>query len=183
MNWSWHPGPCVERMQYTLGCEEISHMKYTIFCYFKINCFSGGDTICSSLSSKSQYMWYIAHPISGTPKDLPQSGNWYSNQPPLNKRDVQCGRVVGDGTEVGLCPLPLTSRKLAFRCSYTKTTLLRSWTGRRSGKSRIIISIWSRNASIYNEYWKNLRLPRQLQWSLVLVFRWEKIEFRFWRNL
>ena len=56
----------------------------------------------------------------------------------------------------------------------TKTTLLRSWTGRRSGKSRIIISIWSRNASIYNEYWKNLRLPRQSQWSLVLIFRWGK---------
>ena len=58
--------------------------------------------------------------------------------------------------------------------AHTKTTLLRSWTGRRSGKSRIIISIWSRNASIYNEYWKNLRLPRQSQWSLVLIFRWGK---------
>ena len=65
-----YPGPGMERMQNALGYEEIPHMKYTIFCYFKINCFSGGDTICSSLSSKSQYMWYIAHPISGTPKHL-----------------------------------------------------------------------------------------------------------------
>ena len=67
----------MERMQIGLGCEEILHMKYIVFWYFKINCFSGVDTICRSLSSKSQYMWYIAHPISGTPKDLPQSGIWY----------------------------------------------------------------------------------------------------------
>ena len=67
----------MERMQIGLGCQDISHMKHIVFCYFKINCFSGVDTICRSLSSKSQYMWYVAHPISGTPKDLPQSGNWY----------------------------------------------------------------------------------------------------------
>ena len=85
----------MERMQIALGCEEISHMRYIVFCYFKINCFSGGDTICRSLSSKSQYMWYVAHPISGTPKDLPQSGNWYpSSDSPRNAAAKQHLKVV-----------------------------------------------------------------------------------------
>ena len=52
--------------------------------------------------------------------------------------------------------------------------MLRSWTVRRAGKSQIITRFATRIACRYMDPRKNLRLPRQSQWSLVLIFRWGK---------
>ena len=47
-----------------------------------------------------------------------------------------------------------------------------SWIPKKPSKSSITTSFLERDS--YNENWKNLRLPRQSQWSLVLIFRWGK---------